>query len=64
LCQSILADLKVEDAVLDGELVCLEQDGRSQFNQLVFKRAEPHFYTFDLLWLNGEGPPRLAAARS
>ena len=27
LCQSIGADLDVEDAVLDGEIVCLGQDG-------------------------------------
>ena len=24
--------------------------GRSQFNELLFHRAEPHFYAFDVLW--------------
>src|SRR5215469_8381433 len=54
LCQSIVADLQVEDAVLDGELVCLGENGHSQFNRLMFKRGDPYFYAFDLLWRNGE----------
>ena len=45
--------LKVENAVLDGEIVCLDSDGRAQFNDLLYRRADPHFYAFDLLWLNG-----------
>jgi ATP dependent DNA ligase domain len=28
--------------------------GRSQFYELMFRRREPFFYAFDLLWLNGE----------
>jgi len=54
LCESIAADLKVTDAVLDGEIVCLSQDGRSQFGRLMHRRGDPHLYAFDLLWLNGE----------
>ena len=46
--------LKVEDAILDGEIVCLDQAGRSMFNELLFRRGYPVFYVFDLLWLNGE----------
>jgi bifunctional non-homologous end joining protein LigD len=45
--------LKAENAVLDGEIVCLDPDGRSNFNALLYRRAEPSFYAFDLLWLNG-----------
>lgn len=45
--------LNVEDAVLDGEIVCLDSDGRSQFNELLYRRGDPYFYAFDLLWLNG-----------
>ncbi len=45
--------VNVENAVLDGEIVCLDSDGRSQFNDLLYRRAEPYFYAFDLLWLNG-----------
>lgn len=48
-----LATLKVTDAILDGELCCLDSQGRSLFNQLLYRRAEPVLYCFDLLWLNG-----------
>lgn len=30
LC-TLLAELPVQDAILDGEIVCLDSDGRSQF---------------------------------
>jgi bifunctional non-homologous end joining protein LigD len=45
--------LKV-DAVLDGEIVVLDEYGRSQFNDLLFRRGSLYFYAFDLLSLNGE----------
>jgi len=54
VCESIGTDLQVEDAVLDGEIVCLDQNGHSQFNRLMYRRGDPYFYAFDLLWLNGE----------
>jgi ATP-dependent DNA ligase len=47
-----LAKLKVKNAVIDGELVCLDSEGRSIFNELLFRRACPIFYAFDLLYLN------------
>src|SRR5262249_30368469 len=31
------------EAVLDGEIVCLDQYGRSQFKELMFRRGEPFF---------------------
>jgi bifunctional non-homologous end joining protein LigD len=46
--------VKADDAILDGEIVCLSSDGRSQFYDLLYRRAEPYFYAFDLLWLNGQ----------
>jgi bifunctional non-homologous end joining protein LigD len=54
LCESVAANVKVEDAVLDGEVVSLDQNGHSQFNRLMYRRGDPYFYAFDLLWLNGE----------
>jgi len=48
-----LAKLKVKNAVIDGELVCLDAEGRSIFNELLFRRGSPIFYAFDLLYLNG-----------
>ena len=48
-----LAKLPVQDAILDGEIVCLDANGVSQFNQLLSRKGEPVFYAFDLLWHNG-----------
>jgi len=53
LCDGIAGQLKVKNAIIDGEVCCLDKDGRSQFNQLLFRRGVPYFYAFDLLWLNG-----------
>jgi len=47
-----LAKLKVKNAVIDGELVCLDSKGRSIFNELLHRQGSPTFYAFDLLYLN------------
>ena len=44
----------VQNAILDGEIVCLDSHGVSQFNALFSRRGEPVFYAFDLLWLDGQ----------
>jgi len=49
-----LAKLPVRTAILDGEIVCLDERGVSQFNQLLSRKGEPVFYAFDLLWLDGK----------
>lgn len=54
VCDSVGEALGDRDAVLDGELVCLGPDGRSLFKHLMYRRGDPHFYAFDLLWLDGE----------
>jgi bifunctional non-homologous end joining protein LigD len=40
--------------VLDGEIVSLDPKGRPQFRDLLFRRGEPRFVAFDLLWHDGE----------
>jgi bifunctional non-homologous end joining protein LigD len=52
--KTALAKLKATDAILDGEICCLDSQGRSQFNELLYRRGEPVLYCFDLLWLNGK----------
>ena len=52
--KTALAKLKAMDAILDGEICCLDSQGRSQFNELLYRRGEPVLYCFDLLWLNGQ----------
>jgi bifunctional non-homologous end joining protein LigD len=53
LCEWIGKHLRADNAVLDGELACLDEEGRPQFNRLLRRRDEPVFVAFDLLWLNG-----------
>lgn len=40
-------------AILDGEIACLDGQGRSHFNRLLLRRGIPLFCAFDLLWLDG-----------
>ena len=40
--------------MLDGEVCCLEPDGRTNFKKLLFRREWPHFYAFDVLSIDGE----------
>src|SRR5713226_5671922 len=47
LCAS-LAQLPHE-AILDGEIVCLDGAGRPLF----YRRGQPHFYAFDAPYLDG-----------
>ncbi len=54
--------LKSRITILDGEVVCLDNQGVSRFNQLIGRRHEPIFYAFDLLWLNNEYLRRLPLA--
>jgi bifunctional non-homologous end joining protein LigD len=51
--QKALAKLPVQDAILDGEVVCLDQNGMSRLSALLERRKAPVFYAFDLLWLDG-----------
>jgi bifunctional non-homologous end joining protein LigD len=41
-------------AVLDGEIVCLNKKGHPQFHDLLFRRGQPSFVAFDLLWEAGK----------
>jgi bifunctional non-homologous end joining protein LigD len=54
LAQWIGEHLRVGNAVIGGEIACVDDVGRSVFNDLLFRRRECLFFTFDLLFLNGE----------
>ena len=41
------------EAVIDGEIVFVDPDGRPGFYDLMRRRTPQHFYAFDLLWLDG-----------
>src|SRR5881397_266866 len=50
----IAEHLRVESAVLDGEIACLDERGRPNFRDLLFRRRQCIFIAFDLLYLNGK----------
>jgi bifunctional non-homologous end joining protein LigD len=50
LCKALARDLRDRRCVLDGEIVCLDSQGKPQFRDLLFRGAEPVFYAFDILW--------------
>jgi bifunctional non-homologous end joining protein LigD len=54
LCTELAHAVRCDSAVIDGEIVCLGADGRSRFNDLLFRREWPYFAAFDLLWVDGE----------
>jgi bifunctional non-homologous end joining protein LigD len=53
LASSIAKELKVTDAILDGEIVALDGTGRPAFYNLMKRRCQAVYYAFDLIWLNG-----------
>src|SRR5215467_6547644 len=54
LAQWIGENLRTENAVLDGEIACVDDSGRSVFNDLLFRRRDCSFFAFDLLFLNSK----------
>lgn len=46
LREALPQEIDAKSAVLDGEMVVLDDSGRSVFNDLLFHRAEPVFYAF------------------
>lgn len=51
---AIADELGGHTVVLDGEIVCLDDAGKPQFYDLLFRRDEPRLCAFDLLWCDGE----------
>jgi ATP-dependent DNA ligase len=53
LCEELAHAVKAHDAIIDGEIVCLDRRGRSNFKNLLFRRDWPFFYALDLLAVDG-----------
>jgi bifunctional non-homologous end joining protein LigD len=47
------AELHAREAILDGEVVALDDEGRMDFRRLLAGRGWLHYAAFDVLWLNG-----------
>jgi bifunctional non-homologous end joining protein LigD len=54
LANWIAGHIKVESAVLDGEIACVDETGRPMFRELLFRKRQCVFFAFDLLYLNGK----------
>ena len=63
LAEAIVKELNVESAMLDGELVATDGRGRTVFAALMQRSRTVRYYSFDLMWLNGEDLRRLPLRR-
>jgi ATP-dependent DNA ligase len=71
-CVGLAKEIRARDAVLDGEIACLDDEGRAVFSDLMRRNGHPCFLAFDLAWLNGKdlrdlplkaGPPIVPCRR-
>ena len=53
LCHWVREELPVKEAILDGEVVALDPEGRQDFRALLEGRGNLHYAAFDALWVNG-----------
>ena len=53
LAEEVAHSVRASDALIDGEIVCLDADARSNFYKLLWRRDWPYFLAFDLLRLDG-----------
>jgi bifunctional non-homologous end joining protein LigD len=54
LCYWVREELPVRGAILDGEVVALDSEGRQNFRELRVRRGNLHYAAFDALWIEGK----------
>jgi hypothetical protein len=54
LAAALAKRLRVNDAILDGEIICADETGRPIFIEMLRGRHPMSFVAFDTLWLNVE----------
>jgi len=54
LARWIAEHLRVDSAILDGEIACVDENGRPVLRDLLFRRRQCVFVAFDVLYLNGK----------
>ena len=54
VCYWVREELPVKEAILDGEVVALDSEGRQNFRGLVAGQGNLHYAAFDALWVNGK----------
>lgn len=45
---------QVIKSIIDGEIVCMDLQGKPRFYDLMFRRGTPCFAAFDLVWKDAE----------
>ncbi len=63
LCYWVREELPVKEAILDGELVALDDQGRQSVRDLTARRGNLHYTVFDALWVEGQDLRRLPLTR-
>jgi bifunctional non-homologous end joining protein LigD len=53
LADALVKEVKVDRAILDGELAVVDQDGRSIFKSMIFDRRKARYFAFDITSLYG-----------
>lgn len=53
LCHWVRQELPVKEAILDGEIVALDPEGRQDFRAMLEGRGNLHYAVFDALWVRG-----------
>ncbi len=54
LCEAIASELKIKNAIFDGEIIATDESGRPIFKKLLRREGPFQYVAFDLLWLNGQ----------
>ena len=54
LCHWVREELPVKEAILDGEVVALDSEGRQDLRDLRAGRGNLHYAAFDALWIEGK----------
>jgi bifunctional non-homologous end joining protein LigD len=53
LCHWVRQELPVKEAILDGEIIALDSEGRQDFRAILESRGNLHYAAFDVLWVRG-----------
>jgi bifunctional non-homologous end joining protein LigD len=53
LGDQLAALLQIDEAIIDGEVIAVDETGRPQFYDLLRRAQAPAYVAFDLLWVDG-----------
>src|SRR5215472_7721782 len=53
LGDQLAALLQIDEAIIDGEVIAVDETGRPKFYDLLRRARAPAYVAFDILWLDG-----------